>query len=132
MKWGVRKDRTKGTSKKSSLIGKKKTKEEKDAEEKSRVAKAKEKRRQEILRSPTQLYKHRNEFTQEEIDSAMKRMKWERELRQLSRDEMSRGKTYVDVFIGYGKTMSEAYNLYNSAAGKALRSALASNDKKKK
>ena len=74
-------------------------------------------RREKILRSPTKLYRHRDEFTQEEIDTAMKRMKWERELRGLSRDTIGSGAQVAQAVLGYGILATSVYNLVKSPAG---------------
>ena len=103
MKWG----RT-GTKKNSSS---EKTKEQIDREKRQR---------EKILSSPTKLYKNRHKFSQEEIDAAMKKMKWERELRSLSKDELKRGEQYVNTFLDYAKTASRAYDLYKSPLGTAI------------
>lgn len=102
MKWGRR------TKKNSSG---EKTKEQIDREKRQR---------EKILSSPTKLYKNRHKFSQEEIDAAMKKMKWERELRSLSKDELKRGEQYVNTFLDYAKTASRAYDLYKSPLGTAI------------
>lgn len=75
-------------------------------------------RREEILSSPTKLYKHRKEFSQKEIDDAIRQFQWERTLRDLSRNEMSTAKTYLDTAIGYAESGIKAYNtaakIYNT------------------
>ena len=90
-----------------------------------RKAAREEKRRKKDLSSPTRLYKNRHKYTQEEIDKAMKRMKWERELRTLSKDELSTGSQYANIVLAYGTTLSAAYGLYKSPFGQKFVNALA-------
>lgn len=71
-----------------------------------------QKRREDILKSPTKLYKHRNEFTKQEIDDAMKRFEWEQKLSNYSANELNAGKKYVDSLLGYADTGIRAYNTY--------------------
>lgn len=96
-------------------ILKKARKQKKIAEQKKKRL---EKEREEILRSPSKLYKNRDKFTKEEIDAAMKRFKWEKELRELSKSELSAGKEYVNTILDYADTGMRAYNtaakLYNT------------------
>lgn len=74
-------------------------------------------RREKILKSPSKLYRHRNEFTQKEIDDAMKTMRLERELRSLTRDEISTGSQYANAILAYGTVATTAYGLYKSPLG---------------
>lgn len=111
MRWGVR--RARGSSQKL-------TREEKKA------AKA-EKKRQKILSSPTKLYKNRNKFTKSEIEAAMKNMKMERELRSLSRDEISIGSQYANTILAYATIASTAYGVYASPFGQAVRKKIKDN-----
>lgn len=118
MKWGVRRTRAqlgypdskpkKKTAKVSKSVKKKQTARLKATKEKERN----QNRREEILRSPSKLYKHRNEFTKQEIDDALKRFEWERRLSSYSADEINAGKRYVDTLLGYADTGIRAYNTY--------------------
>lgn len=102
MKWGVRKDR--------------------NAERRSERRAAREtKRRTAIMRSPSRLNRNLDKFSQSEIDSAMRRLRLERELRSLTRDELSSGRTLAQVALDYGKTAVAFYGLYNSTAGRSVR-----------
>jgi hypothetical protein len=124
MRWGVRRE----NRVRQAVAAKPKAKSE--DEDKARADAAQAARKAKILDSPTKLYKHRKEFTQTEIDSAMKKMKWERELRTLSQDELGKGAKYAQTILAYGQAASTAYNLVNSEAGKALIKALKKNMKK--
>lgn len=101
----------KATTKKST---KKEQKESKLAEVKKKAA---EKRRQEILKDPTKLYKYRNEFTKEQIEEAMKTFEWEKKLRGYSTakgedytKKLEQGKRVVDSVLGIAKGAIGTYN----------------------
>lgn len=128
MRWGVRKEYEKkgrsGSSssakikQRKSLLERKraerlkKQKEDAAKKEKKKAEKA-AKRREENLRSASKLYKHRNDYTQEEINNALKRFEWEKKLRDYSKSEMEAGKKYIDTVFQYGNS---AINVYNMAA----------------
>lgn len=134
MKWGVRKERkTSGTKRKKrtfsdkqqarrsqrakNRVARAKARSEKQAEEAKRKAEKaaakKEKRRQAILNNPTQLYKHRREFSQQEIQQAMQQFDWERRLNSYSRDQLNNGAEFINTMFKY---VNNATNLYNAAA----------------
>ncbi len=96
MKWGIRRYQNKdGTrtaaGKRRELTDEQKTK---------------------ILKSPTRTYKNRESFTKEEIDQAMKRMRTDRELRDLSRDEIEIGSKYVKSLLTYATAGAAVLALY--------------------
>lgn len=134
MKWGVRKERkTSGTKKKKRTFSEKTQarrtqraknrvarakarSEKKAAEEKVKAEKAaakKEKQRRAILNSPSKLYKHRREFSQQEIQQAMQQFDWERRLSSYSRDQLNNGAEFINTMFKY---TNNSINLYNSAA----------------
>lgn len=129
MKWGVRNEREKTgrrtSAKKKAAIQnrlsilerrkKKRQQKAKEAEKKRQTVSAKkaEARRTNILRSPTKLYKNRYDFTQDEINSALKQFEWESKLRDYSQKELQAGKRYIDNAFQY--TVA-TINLYNQAA----------------
>jgi hypothetical protein len=45
----------------------------------------------------------------------------EKQLKDLSKQEVKNGMEYVNNFVKYGKTASEIYNLYNSPLAKAIK-----------
>lgn len=98
----------------------KKDKKKKEVDEKKAAKKAQKDiiRREKILSDPTLLYKHRKEFSKEEIDKAMKSIKMEQELRQLSMNQLSTGQTYLETAVKYAETGIKAYNkaanIYNA------------------
>lgn len=128
MRWGVRKDRDQGSSSsptKMTFLQKRKqqraakeaeAKKKKKAAEKKKAAAAAQKaarKREQILRSPTKLYKNRYDFSQDEINDALKRFKWEAELQSYSQKQMAQGKQYIDTVFQYANS---AINVYNTAA----------------
>lgn len=131
MKWGIRRT-PEQLGYKPKPKEPKKTREEK-LREKTKKKKAQmdkkeaklrseaDAKRAEILKSPRQLYKYRDQFTKSEIDEAMKRFKWEQELRNMSKSDMNRGKEYIDMILGYTESGMKAYNtvarLYNTFGG---------------
>lgn len=104
------KGRTDISKKREERLAKKERKEKERLEEE---AKKQAKRRADNLRSPSKLYKHRNEYTQEEINNALKRFEWEKKLKDYSKAELQSGKEFIDRAVSY--TIS-AINLYNQAA----------------
>lgn len=96
-------------------------KEKAKAEKKASEAKAKaekdaakkEKERKDILKNPTKLYKHRDEFTYDEIKEAIKRFDWEKQLYNHSKERLKQGSDYIQSALDY---TNKAINLYNAAA----------------
>lgn len=131
MKWGVRRTPEqlgyKPKPKKTKVTPEEKQKkkltkrQQKEALKNFRAKSKFEKEREQILRSPSKLYKNRDKFTKEEIDAAMRRFKWEQELRNMSKSDMNRGKEYLDMILGYTESGMKAYNtvarLYNTFGG---------------
>lgn len=120
MKWGVRRTREQlgypeSRRKKQTVKSKKRSRSSKDKQF-SRLRSIAEKKnqnsREEILKSPTKLYRHREEFTKQEIDDAIRRFETERKLNELSAYELNAGKRYVDALLGYADTGIKAYNTY--------------------
>ena len=131
MKWGVRKSRV-TSGKKRSLSQKAKDRraqrarnrvarakaraEKKEAEDKKKAASAatkKEVQRKKILSNPTSLYKHRNEFTAQEIQQAMQQFEWEQRLSNYSKTRINNGAEFVGTLVKYA---NNSINLYNAAA----------------
>lgn len=131
MKWGIRKERptSNGRRKASSSSGstsggrksrsvqKKKERAAKRAEKMARKAEAEAVKAKEMheknLKTAKSLYKHRYEYTQDEIDNALKRFEWERKLRDYSKSELDAGKKYLDAAFQYANA---SINIYNTAA----------------
>lgn len=134
MKWGVQKERKSSGTKRKKRTFSEKTKARRAQRAKDRVARAKaraekqeaeakkkaekaaakaEKRRKQILSNPTSLYKHRKEFTAEEIQAAMKQFEWEKKLGDYSAQRLKNGADFVNTIFTYS---NNAINLYNNAA----------------
>lgn len=102
-------------------------KKREDAKKKKEAAAKKElERKAKILSNPTQLYKHRKEFTYDEINKAMKTFEWEKKLNQYSQDQLKRGADYINTLNTYA---NNGINLYNSAARIVNALKKANNDK---
>lgn len=134
MKWGVRKERKTSGVRRSKHTFSEKVKARRQQRAKDRVVRAKaraekqqaeaqkkaakeqakkEKKRQNILNNPTQLYKHRREFTADEIQAAMKQFEWEKKLSDYSKNDLKNGAEFINTMFAY---VNNATNLYNSAA----------------
>lgn len=134
MKWGIRKKKessgkrrkkrtfsekvqARRTQRAKNRVARAKARAEKQASEaKKKAEKAaakKEKRRKEILNNPTSLYKHRKEFTAQEIQQAMQQFEWERKLSSYSREQLNNGAEFINTMFKYA---NNSINLYNAAA----------------
>lgn len=112
------KDRKSSKSSGSTKLSKKqKEREVKKQESKKRSAERKaqasSKRREEILHNPSKLYKHRREFTQDEINAAIRTFEWEKKLSDLSAARRKAGEEQIRSMVNYSVN---AINLYNQAA----------------
>ncbi len=98
----------------------KKAEKRKQIDEKRAVKKAQKDvaRREKILQNPTLLYKHRKEFSPEEIKKAMGNIKMEQELRDLSMKNLGVGRQYLETAVRYAestiKMYNKAANVYNA------------------
>lgn len=127
MKWGIRKDKkrssiTVGSRSASNparqrMVKREEERSKKRAERKTQkeaLAKVKaEKKRKDILNNPSKLYKHRREFSQEEIEKALKQFEWEKKISNYSMDRMKKGADYINNIFLY---TNNAINVYNNAA----------------
>lgn len=80
--------------------------------------------REKIMASPSKLYKNRHQFTDQEIQQAIGKMRMERELKQLNMDKMGHAVKVANTILSYGETAKKAYDLYNSPLGKLLKQKL--------
>lgn len=108
---------SKAKARMAELSKKQKEKETKKQETEKRSAERKAqaaaKRREEILRNPSKLYKHRREFTQDEINAAIRTFEWEKKLSDLSAARRKAGEEQIKSMVNYS---INAINLYNQAA----------------
>lgn len=118
MKWGIRRSpeqlghKTYPNKKNKQSFTKRSSK--KALKAKQRLAKAQErakKRREAILNDPGKLYKHRKEFTKDEIEIAMRQFEWEKKLKQLSVDDVRLGAEKAQQYLKIAGTAVGAYNL---------------------
>lgn len=133
-RWGVRKERKTSGRRRKKRTFSEKVKERRKKRAARRVARAKaraekqqqeaqkkaakqqaekEKKRQSILNNPTSLYKHRREFTADEIQAAMKQFEWEKKLSEYSKNDLKNGAEFINTMFNY---VSNTINLYNAAA----------------
>lgn len=94
----------------------------KDTEEKTKEEQTKEEyeaAKQQALKSGSakEVLKYKGDLTQQEMQSAMSRIKWEQEMQNISSKEVTDGKAKVDAFFGkiddvtgYATTTIKAYN----------------------
>lgn len=121
MKWGRRKKPESGGGRGSSG-GSNQAKPVRDY-----AAERAAKQREKIMSSPSKLYKNRRQFTDQEIQQAISKMRMERELKQLHMDKMAHATKYVNTILAYGETAKKAYDLYNSPLGKLITSKITGN-----
>lgn len=122
MRWGIRKDRSA-----SSSLRKKYKKHKANVKRKKTLAKAREakRRRQEYLKDPVKLYRHRDEFSTEELRKALDRLDTEQKLHDASIAKLQRGAKYIEVISKYSqptyniaKNMKDFYDLANKPSEK--------------
>lgn len=89
-------------------------KEQKREEKDTRRQELREKRLERLSRSPTMLYKNRNNYSTEELQKALKRIDVEQKLHEASMKELSRGKDAVNTIVGYGASLNTALNTYKN------------------
>lgn len=78
----------------------------------------KEKRRREkILDNPRKLAKHYDEFSEQEIQKAMKRHQQKQQLRDLSNKRLKSGKDLCDSILSYGKLAGLGVGLVTAGVG---------------
>ena len=87
-------------------------KEEEARKEQEKIQKEKD----EALKDPTKLAAARKkyEFSEDEINTALKNFEWDRRINQYSEEKMARASKKIDTMFGYGR---QAVNFYNFAAG---------------
>lgn len=81
--------------------------EKREREEKERF----EKEKQKILKSPKETYKYRNQFTNEELQAAIKRFEFEQKINSLSESQMKSGLNYVNTALNYAEAGIRGWNM---------------------
>lgn len=116
MKWGVRRTPEQLGYPKSTRAEKKakraRIKANKKREKALKKANKNLENKAELMRSPLTMARHKDLFTNEEIDRALKRFELERRLVDYSVVKRNRGREYVDDLIKYGETAVKGYDLY--------------------
>ena len=84
------------------------------------------KKRAKILSNPNENYINKNleQFSDDEIRKALKRLDMKRSLETMKRDRIKIGQDKVNTLLGYGNTLNNALKFINSDAGRAIRSKL--------
>ncbi len=127
-----------GSAQKEKKIAKKeKRKQEVDEKKAAKRAQKDIARREKILQDPTLLYKHRKEFSPDEIRKAMSNIQMEQNLQQLSMNRLSVGQQYLQTAVKYADTGIKAYNnaakIYNAfGKGSKPMPIIGGGEKKKK
>lgn len=112
MRWGVRRSEDR-------LSGRNESKTKEQRKELKNIE-----RRNKILSSPKLLAKNLDKFSKEEINSAINRMKLNRELRQLEFGEIKAGSDYINSYLALGTTVASAYAISKSPLGQAISSGI--------
>lgn len=126
MKWGIRRFQKKDGS--LTTAGKKRyaSPEEEEAAKKAEYEAGKQKALS--SGSAQEVLKYKGDLTPQEMQSAIARIRWENDMRDLSAKELAKGKSQADkIFentdkiIGYAKTGAKAWNtfanIYNAFSG---------------
>ncbi len=114
MRWGHRKDEQGG----AGLHAKKKVPTRREKKRAEKLAK----KRAYMARNPKALMKNRAKLTPKEIENALAKFRWDKDLRALQRDEVQAGAQFANSVLAYGTTAAAAYTLYKSPMGQALQS----------
>lgn len=78
--------------------------------EKAKAEKAK-KDHARYLKSAKETYRHRHEFSADELQEAMKRFQWEKTLRDLSQSEIEAGTKAINAILNYGDAGIRGWNM---------------------
>ena len=116
MRWGVRKDRS------SSGILKRKSKRSTEDKKEETL----EERRSRLLKSTnaSEIYKHRDILTTQEIKERIDRIDTERRLRDISEKSKKTGMDYINTALKYGNKANEIYEFMNKPIMKAAKKKL--------
>lgn len=134
MKWGVRKDRDKGSGggikgflkkrknirkmKKLRKLKKMKAKlEVKRMKKEAKLSAKREKLLNEMMKDPNVMYKNRHKFSLDELKKANERFEAEKNLNKYRMTYLNRGNEYMNMLINYGETIYKGYGLYKKFFG---------------
>lgn len=120
MKWGVRKDRDssdrareKRRKKQAKVLKKARARKKKLSEARKKEAEKARIEKDKILRNPRLLKKYQYNFTQEEVNDAIRRFDNDTRLRNVQLSKIESGRRFVESLAGMTKS---GINIYNNAA----------------
>lgn len=93
---------------------KKKADAEKEAKRQEKEAARQAKRKEKILSDPSKLYKHRKEFTREELTRAMETFRFENDLAEISAKRVKRGADFSKNLVLIGTAGITGWNMVAS------------------
>lgn len=146
MKWGVRKDRDtsdrakeRRRKKQAKVLKKARARKKKLAEARKKEAEKAKIERDKILRSPRLLKKYQYNFSQEEVNDAIRRFDNDTRLRNVQVSKIESGRRFVESLAGMTRsgvniynTAASAYNTFNKGSSKLPTINTGDNKKKKK
>jgi ATP-dependent Lon protease len=83
-----------------------------------------ERRKAAIAKDPDRLRKNLDLFTDDEIQSAIKRIEWSNKISDLNNSKIEKGKIKADKILSYGDTLNSILNFVNSPVGRGVRGAM--------
>ena len=89
-----------------------------------------QKQREKILKDPALILKYEKMFSNDEIRSAMDRIRLLNDVSNLNRTKLAKGKQYADTVLSYGDTINKTIGFLNSPFGRGVRKKLGFSDKK--
>lgn len=106
--------RRKALAKARAAKVKKKQDAEREAKRQEREAVRQAKRKEKILSDPTKLYKHRKEFSHDELKRAMEAFKFENDLAELSQKRIKQGADFSRNLVTIGASGITGWNMVAS------------------
>lgn len=95
-------------AKEDAASKKKAEREQKEQEQKEAREK---KKREEVLRNPGKLKERQYDYTEEEVQEALRRFDWDQKLHEYNQKRLKRGADYMSTFVKYMSTGTAMYNL---------------------
>lgn len=77
----------------------------------------KKRKKDKMASSMKKLYKNRKKFTPEEIEERIKMFDLEQKIVDRKNTELDRPRKFINIMLGYGKSLKEAYKLINPDSG---------------
>lgn len=88
----------------------KKTSKDKSTVEAEKAAKQKQKLMDHLREHPGDMYKHRKELSQQDVDDIMTKVKFDKTLKDIRKSEIDRGVKKISDIKGYVDTLNNVYN----------------------